>query len=107
MMEKGQWSAIIKRYEPNPQVCPDLSGKPIEFTNCVGAFAILVTGLTMGMLFLVLEYMLSPFKKKFYDMNLTRKSSLSQLHGLTRAELEAIIIKQTDELNQLYSKMNK
>ena len=36
--EKGTFRQIEKKYEPTPQVCPDLSGKPIEFPNCFTAF---------------------------------------------------------------------
>ncbi len=40
--EKGTLGKIEKKYEPQPQVCPDLSGKPIEFSNCFTAFLALL-----------------------------------------------------------------
>ena len=42
--EKGYWDAIQKQYEPQPQVCPDLSGMPIEWANCFTAFLFLCAG---------------------------------------------------------------
>ena len=33
MFEKGQWSAIQKKYEEMDQVCPDMSGSPIEVSG--------------------------------------------------------------------------
>ena len=33
MFEKGQWNAIQKKYEPMDQVCPDMSGSPIEVSG--------------------------------------------------------------------------
>ena len=35
MFEKGQWNAIQKKYEPMDQVCPDMSGSPIEISGKV------------------------------------------------------------------------
>ena len=33
MFEKGQWNAIQKKYEEMDQVCPDMSGSPIEVSG--------------------------------------------------------------------------
>ena len=35
MLEKGQWNAIQKKYEAMDQVCPDMSGSPIEVSGKV------------------------------------------------------------------------
>ena len=48
LIEKGQWNAIVKQYQPQPQVCPDMSGMPIEFANCFTAFLILIFGAILG-----------------------------------------------------------
>ncbi len=53
--EEGQWDAIMKKYSTSAPICPDLSGKPIEWPNCFTAFVALSFGMGVGMLVLVLE----------------------------------------------------
>ena len=62
MIQKGQWNAIINKYQAQPQVCPDLSGMPIEFANCFTAFLCLIGGAFLGIIFLCIEYALKPFR---------------------------------------------
>ena len=62
LIQKGQWNAIINKYQAQPQVCPDLSGMPIEFANCFTAFLCLIGGAFLGILFLCIEYTLKPFR---------------------------------------------
>ena len=57
VIQKGQWNAIVNRYMPRDQVCPDLSGKPIDFSSCVGAFAVLVSGFFVAFCIFVIEQM--------------------------------------------------
>ena len=33
MFEKGQWNAIQNKYKELDQVCPDMSGSPIEVSG--------------------------------------------------------------------------
>ena len=63
-IQKGQWNAVINRYQAQPQVCPDLSGMPIEFANCFTAFLCLIGGAFCGIVFLSIEYALKPSKFK-------------------------------------------
>ena len=53
--EKGAWDAIKSKYEARPQVCPDLSGMPIEFANCFTAFLALFGGICLAFLIMILE----------------------------------------------------
>ena len=62
LIQKGQWNAIINKYQAQPQVCPDLSGMPIEFANCFTAFLCLIGGAFFGLMSLSIEYALKPSK---------------------------------------------
>ena len=55
-IEKGQWNAIVNKYTARPQVCPDMSGMPIEFANCFTAFGCLVVGGILGIVVLGCEF---------------------------------------------------
>lgn len=53
LKERGALDQISDRYAPEPQVCPDLSGKSLGFGQCFTAFVALLGGLTLGSLVLV------------------------------------------------------
>ena len=59
-IEKGQWNSINNKYAAQPQVCPDMSGSPIEFPNCVAAFLLLLCGMSLALVLLGIEYALKP-----------------------------------------------
>ena len=59
-IEKGQWNNINNKYAAQPQVCPDMSGSPIEFPNCVAAFLLLLCGMSLALVLLGIEYALKP-----------------------------------------------
>ena len=63
-IQKGQWNALINRYQAQPQACPDLSGMPIEFATCFTAFLCLIGGAFCALVFLSIEYALKPSKFK-------------------------------------------
>ena len=54
-LEKGQYKALEAKYSVGKQVCNDTGGLPIDFTICVTAFLILLTGLMISMLLLLCE----------------------------------------------------
>ena len=47
MREKGALKQIELQYQSPPQICPDLSGKPMGFNNCFTAFGVLFLGAGM------------------------------------------------------------
>ena len=42
MRERGVMKEILKKYETPPQVCPDLSGKPLGINSTFTAFVLLM-----------------------------------------------------------------
>ena len=64
-IEKGSWDAITNKYAPKPQICPDNSGKPIDFSNCFTAFLILISGTVLALLLFGLEFATKPFDHMF------------------------------------------
>ena len=52
---------ITDKYEPQPQACPQMSGKPMEFSNCFTAFLILICGGILAFVFIGLEFIIKPF----------------------------------------------
>ena len=61
-IEKGTWNAIQSQYRDSPQICPSLSGKPIEITTCFSAFLILIVGSSLALLIMPFEYLHKKFK---------------------------------------------
>ncbi len=55
MREKGTLKQIQKKFESQPQVCPDYSGKPLGFDSCFTAFCVLLFGMAVGFLFWICE----------------------------------------------------
>ena len=56
LIEKGTWNAMQRKYDVSPQVCPSLSGKPIEFTTCFTAFWFLFGGVSLALMIMFLEH---------------------------------------------------
>ena len=54
--EKGIWHSINERYKTKHQVCPDLNGKPIEYSSCFTAFLALLGGISISVLLIVMEF---------------------------------------------------
>ena len=54
--EKGIWHSINERYKTKPQVCPDLNGKPIEYSSCFTAFLALLGGISISFLLMLMEF---------------------------------------------------
>ena len=55
MKEKGSLNQIFQKYESQPQVCPDFSGKPLGFGSCFTAFGFLIIGAFLSCLLFALE----------------------------------------------------
>ena len=102
-IEKGNWNAITNRYSPRPQICPDMSGKPIEFPNCFTAFLILICGVILAFLLFGLEFAMKPFDPIFdvIRKNLGDNSNKDQIRAMDRDHLEFIVNSQKDAMYQM------
>ena len=94
-IEKGTWNAIINKYGSQPQVCPDMSGKPIEFANCFTAFLTLICGAILSFLLFGLEFVMKPydeildgFRNTFGDHNGENRDQFDAIRGMDRDQLE-------------------
>ena len=61
--ERGIWGNIEEKYKTLTQVCPDLSGKPIDFQSCFTAFLAMFVGLSLSALIIMIEFHQSKFNK--------------------------------------------
>ena len=55
MKEKGSLRQIQAKYEPQPQVCPDYSGKPLGVGSVFTAFGVLFLGAAFALLIFCFE----------------------------------------------------
>lgn len=65
MREKGTTKKILDEHEPQPQVCPDFSGKPLGLESCFTAFLILISGLIVSPFTLLFEAMIRSCSRSF------------------------------------------
>ena len=102
-IEKGNWNAITNRYAPKPQICPDMSGKPIEFPNCFTAFLILICGVILAFLLFGLEFAMKPFDPIFdvIRKNLGDKSNKDQIRAMDRDQKEFTVNSQKHTMHQM------
>ena len=102
-IEKGNWNAITNRYAPRPQICPDMSGKPIEFANCFTAFLILICGVIFAFLLFGLEFAMKPFDPIFdvIRKNLGDKSNGDQIRAMDRDQKEFTVNSQKHTMHQM------
>ena len=68
LIEKGTWNALQKKFDVSPQVCPSLSGKPIEFTTCFTAFLFLFGGFSFALIIMFLELLYKKCISKKFKM---------------------------------------
>ena len=54
--ENGIWKSIEERHKIHPQVCPELSGQPIEYSSCISAFLALLLGIIISSFVMTMEY---------------------------------------------------
>ena len=107
LIEKGQWNAIVNKYQGNPQVCPDLSGKPIDFSNCFTAFLILISGAILSILFFAGEFIIKPFEGSTWMMSDLEKEKKMQtpIEDMDREHMKYTIEKQRVTIERLYEKL--
>ena len=106
-IEKGSWDAITSKYAPKPQICPDRSGKPIEFSNCFTAFLILICGAVLALLLFGLEFATKPFdhmldgiRNKLGDSSDDEKHFKS-INGMDKDQMVFTIKSQRDTINNM------
>ena len=101
MFEKGQWNAIQNKYNPMDQVCPDMSGSPIEISGCIAAFIILVCGAILAFLLFGMEFCVKPFdnlldpiRKNLGDHADDGGEEYDPIKAMDREQLELTVNKQ-------------
>ena len=110
-IEKDNWDAITNRYAPKPQICPDMSGKPIEFPNCFTAFLILMCGVIFALLLFSLEFAIKPFDQIFDGIRkkLGDKSNVDnqfdRIRAMDRDQLEFTVNSQRDAMHQMKTEL--
>ena len=112
MREKGTLKQILNQFESRPQVCPDYSGKPLGFDSCFTAFLALMTGMGLGLLLWILEWILDPFKARFNKRShpptpkkIEESFKLPTMNMLIRKDLQ--IKKLKNEVTRLQSRLKK
>ena len=106
-IEKGSWDAITNKYAPKPQICPDNSGKPIDFSNCFTAFLILISGAVLALLLFGLEFATKPFDHMLDGIRKTLgdKSNIenpfNKIKGMDKDQMEFTIISQRDIIKNM------
>ena len=100
LIEKGQWNAIVNKYTAQPQVCPDMSGMPIEFANCFTAFLILISGAILGLLCLFAEFVMKPFDHLLGFIQ-EHEQDLDEVETMDRSQLEFTVSQQKEAITRL------
>ena len=72
--EQGIWRNIEEQYKIPPQVCPDLSGKPIDFESCFTAFLAMFVGLSLSILIILIEFQKSKQNKAILNLVMSLKT---------------------------------
>ena len=69
MKEKGSLRQIQAKYEPQPQVCPDYSGKPLGVGSVFTAFGVLFLGAAFALLIFCFERIAQAFGVELFIFN--------------------------------------
>ena len=75
------------------QVCPDMSGMPIEFSNCFSAFMIMLFGTGLSFLLFLTEFL---FKPKFHGVK-----EIDMVAEMDRAQLEYELRRARESIRKL------
>ena len=110
--ENGIWNSIEERYKIQPQVCPDLSGQPIEFSSCISAFLTLLLGFIISSFLMMIEFgkikllnkeALVLVCKKLFSGN---SKILSHHQVVTESEIQAKISAHYDTVDDCLDKID-
>ena len=69
MKEKGSLKQIQVKYEPQPQICPDYSGKSLGVGSVFAAFGVLSSGVGIALILFGLEKLTQAFGMKWSIFN--------------------------------------
>ena len=105
MREKGTMKQILTKYEVQGQVCPDLSGKPLDFGAVFTAFIIWVSGLVLALIFFCLEKMADLFEIQIPFLNFYGIGN--QEHCIEKGDFLKIVAMQKAQLESLQSQLDK
>ena len=64
MTEEGSLNRIVKAYAPQPQKCPDNTGKPLGYESLIFVFLVLISGIALVFTILIIEWIISKLKAK-------------------------------------------
>ena len=106
-------AGIVKRnkdqFKSQPQVCPDETGKPLGFRNCISAFLVMIFGVLLALVLLCFEnlYKLSgwPLPEIFKEQPI--EVQLNQDFEKLPAVWKKIILDQNEFIAELTSKIDK
>ena len=74
MKEKGSLKQIQTKYDPQPQFCPDFSGKPLGVGAVFTAFGVLFFGICAALILFCLEKILHVLGKFILSYDLLYNS---------------------------------
>ena len=106
-IEKGSWDAITNKYSPRSQICPNMSGKPIDFSSCFTAFLILICGSILALLLFALEFATKPFDHMLDGIRKTlgdksnNENPFNEIKGMDKDQMEFTIISQRDIIKNM------
>ena len=92
--EKGIWHSINERYKTKPQICPDLNGKPIEYSSCFTAFLALLGSIIISFFLMLMEFCKYKMEKnnRFQDDDISKDGKYSNTSQFTLDEIEERIL---------------
>ena len=102
--EKGIWHSINERYKTKPQLCPDLNGKPIEYSSCFTAFLALLGGISISFLLMLMEFGKCKMEKNNilqHDDVISKDGKYSNTSQFTLDEIEERILYYKDRITAL------
>ena len=100
--EKGSWNAIKNKYAASPQVCPDLSGMPLDLSQTFTAFLVLIFGVASGFILMLIECCKFEMLESLLGVNdLQNSIDLTSAKKLSAQEMEKTIAYQSDVIVNL------
>ena len=99
--ENGIWNSIEDRYKIQPQVCPDLSGQPIEYSSCISAFLTLFLGFIISSFLMTMEC-----GKVKCNKHVSKNCQDSNISEVTESEIEEKISSHYDTITDYLDRIS-
>ena len=64
MTEEGSLNRIATSYAPQPQKCPDNTGKALGYESLTFVFLVMISGIALAFTILIIECIISKLKAK-------------------------------------------